>query len=119
MNTIRTFFTGLCMLFMAGLDGWAQSSSEVKVDPGVSVHNYKHPNKARQAKKMQPPQVDRSSSRVGIVPRSSMSPKPRTYHQTPKYAKRSGWTFFRRSNPTPSVLNPLINPNNYKTSHGQ
>jgi hypothetical protein len=104
------------MLFLAGLDGWAQSTSEVKVDPGISVHNYKHPNKAMQAKKMQPTKVRRSSSRVGIVPRSSRGSMPRTYHQTPKYARRTGWTFFRRSNPRPTVLNPLTNPNHYKVN---
>ncbi len=116
MKTIRTFVTGLCMLFMAGLDGWAQSTSEVKVDPGVSVHNYKHPNKAIRAKKMQTIPTRRSTSRVGIVPRSSTKPMPRTYHQTPKYAPRSSWTIFRRSNPTTNVLNPLTNPNHYKVN---
>lgn len=116
MKLLHTLFTSLCMLVIAGLDGWAQESSRVKVDPGVSVHNYKHPNKAILAKKRQPQEVRRSTSRVGIVRRSTVSPMPRTYHQTPRYARRSGFTFFRRSNPRPTVLNPLTNPNHYKVN---
>ena len=116
MRPFRTFFTSICMIFIAGLDSWAQESSRVKVDPGVSIHNYKHPNKAVQAKKMQSVQSRRSGSRVGIVKRSLVSPMPRTSHQTPRYAPRSGWTFFRRSNPRPTVLNPLTNPNHYKVN---
>jgi len=115
MRPFHTFFTSLCMLVVAGLDGWAQESSRVKVDPGVSVHNYKHPNKALLAKKRQPVLSRRTTSRVGIVKRSSVSPMPRTYHQTPKYAPRSGWTFFRRSAVVPHGINPLTNPNHYKT----
>lgn len=115
MKPFHTFFTSLCMVVMAGMDGWAQESSRVKVDPGVSVHNYKHPNKAVLAKKMQPTLSRGSTSRVGIVKRSLTSPMPRTYHQTPKYARRSGWTFFRRSSAVRSGINPLTNPNHYKT----
>lgn len=116
MKSVYNFFTGICMVILASLDAWAQESSRVQVDPGISVHNYKHRNKAVRAKKMEPVVRQRTSPRVGIVRRSSASPMPKEQHQTPKYARRSGWIFFKRSKPIPSVISPLTNPNNYKTN---
>ena len=116
MKSVYNFLTGICMIILAGLDVLAQESSRVQVDPGISVHNYKHRNKAVQAKKMEPVVHQRTRPRVGIVRRSSASPMPRETHQTPRYARRSGWTFFRKSQPSPSVLNPLANPNHYKVN---
>lgn len=119
MKTIHIFFMGLGLMLMAGPNAWAQGTSKVRVDPGVSVHNYKHPNKARQAGKSQFVKIRRSASRVGIVPRSRNHHAPRVQYQAPKYAQRSGWTFFMKSNPRPTVLNPLTNPNNYKVDQGR
>lgn len=104
------------MVFLAGLDVWAQESSRTQVDPGISVHNYKHPNKAVRAKKVEPVVRHRTRPRVGIVRRSSASPMPKENHQTPRYARRSGWTFFKKSQASPSVINPLVNPSHYKVN---
>lgn len=116
MKSFQTFFTGICMVVLAGLYVWGQESSRSRVDPGISVHNYKHPNKAVRVKKMEPAVRQRTRPRVGIVRRSSASPMPREYHQTPRYTRRSGWTIFKKSQPTPSVINPLENPNHYKVN---
>lgn len=116
MKSISAFFTGICMVILAGLHVCAQESSLTQVDPGISAHNYKHPSKAVRAKKMEPAVRQRNRPRVGIVRRSSMSPMPKEYHQTPRYARRSGGTFFRKSQPSPSVINPLANPNHYKVN---
>lgn len=116
MKSFHTFFTGIFMVILAGLDVLAQESSRSQVDPGISVHNYKHPNKAIRAKKMEPVVRQRTSPRVGIVRRSSVSPLPKEYHQTPRYARRPGWTFFKKSQPSPSVINPLANPSHYKVN---
>ena len=116
MKSVSNFFTGICMVVLGGLDVWAQESSRTQVDPGVSVHNYKHPNKAVRAKKMEPVVRQRTRPRVGIVRRSSASPMPKEHHQTPRYARRSGWTFFRKSQPSSSVINPLANPHHYKVN---
>ena len=116
MKSVYNFFTGIFMVFLAGLDVWAQESSRTQVDPGISVHNYKHPNKAVRAKKMEPAVRHRTRPRVGIVRRSSASPMPKENHQTPRYARRSGWTFFKKSQASPSVINPLVNPSHYKVN---
>lgn len=104
------------MILVAGLDVRAQDTSRVQVDPGLSVHNYKHPNKALRAQKTGLVAHQRTRPRVGIVRRSSVGPMPKEYYQTPRYGRRSGWTFFRKSQPSPSVINPLVNPNHYKVN---
>ena len=116
MKLFHTFFAGICLLVLAGLDVRAQESSRFQVDPGVSLDNYKHPNKAAQAKKTEPLVRQRTRPRVGIVRRSSVSPMPKEFHQMPRYARSSGWTFFKKSQPSPSVINPLANPSHYKVN---
>lgn len=104
------------MAFIGIFEAFAQEQ-KVKVDPGISVHNYKHPNKAAKARKIQEEtQPRRFRSRVGIVRRSTNAPAPQATHETPKYARRSGWLFFRRSTTPVTKLNPLTNPGNYKVN---
>lgn len=101
-----------------GLEAEAQDRSRVKVDPGISVHNYKHPNKAARAKEQEVIKQRRFTSRVGIFKRSVRTPLVRENSQPPKYAKRSGVVFFKRSEPKPATkLNPLINPEHYKVAN--
>ncbi len=114
MKSIRTFFVSSLFTMLGLFEAEAQDRAKVKVDPGVSVHNYKHPNKAAQARQMQPPKARRYGSKVGIVPRSTHQTAPTVPHETPKYARRRGWIFFKKSNPHTTKLNPLINPNHYK-----
>lgn len=118
MKTIHSFFVTICAVLSGSFEAGAQSDSKVKVDPGVSVHNYKHPHKAKKADSMQEVRHRRRfPSRVGIVPRAVMAPRNVVQPSTPKYKQRAGWSIFRNSNPTPTQLNPLTNPGNYKTQH--
>lgn len=120
MKTIHSFFVTICAVLLGSFEAVAQGETKVKVDPGVSVHNYKHPHKAKMADSMQKAQNRRRfPSRVGIVPRAVMAPRDIVQPSTPKYKQRSrsGWSIFRNSNPTPTQLNPLTNPGNYKTQH--
>lgn len=119
MDLVRFFTLSLCMAIMGLFEAIAQSESKMKVDPGYSVNNYKHPNKAAKAKKMQAQATPRRfASRVGIVKRSTNVPAVATPHETPKYAKRRVWVFFKRSPTAAPHLNPLTNPNHYKLNMG-
>ncbi len=112
----RSFFVTLCTILLGGFEAISQNETKVKVDPGVSIHNYKHTHKAKMAESMQQVRTRRRfSSRVGIVPRSVNAPRESVRVSTPKYKRRSVWSFFKNSNPTPTRLNPLTNPANYKT----
>lgn len=117
MERIRLFLLSAGIALMGMFEALAQSETQVKVDPGISVNNYKHPNKAAKAKAMKEMQTRRSyRSRVGIVRRSTNAPTVQAPHETPKYARRSGWLFFKRSSTPVTKLNPLTNPGNYKVN---
>ncbi len=118
MRTIHSFLVMIGAMLIGSFEALAQEEQKIKVDPGVSVHNYKHPHKARRADSVLKIQNRRRfPSRVGIVPRSIIAPRGSAQPSTPKYKRRSGWSIFRNSNPTPTKLNPLTNPGNYKTQH--
>ena len=118
MKAIHSFFVTICAILLGSFEAGAQDDSKVKVDPGVSVHNYKHPHKAKKADSMQEARPNRRfPSRVGIVPRAVMAPRDVVQPSTPKYKRRAGWSIFKNSNPAPTQLNPLTNPGNYKTQH--
>lgn len=116
MELIRFFAVSIFMTVIGIFEAFAQEESRVKVDPGVSVHNYKHPNKAAKARKMQEAVTRRFGSRVGIVRRSTNAPSLHVPHETPKYARRSGWIFFKRPTNNVTRLNPLTNPAHYKVN---
>lgn len=118
MRTRHLFFVTVCAMLFSGFEVFAQSEQKVKVDPGVSVHNYKHPHKAKKAESLQKVKKStRFASRVGIVPRTVITPRMIAKSGTPRYRRRSAWSFFKKSDPTPTKLNPLTNPGNYKTQH--
>lgn len=118
MDLIRFFTLSFCMAIMGIFEAIAQGESKLKVDPGVSINNYKHPNKAAKAKMMQEATPRKFTSRVGIVKRSTNAPTNVVPHETPKYARRPVWVFFKRSNTSATQLNPLTNPNHYKVTMG-
>ncbi len=118
MDLIRFFTISICMAVMGIFEAIAQGESKIKVDPGISINNYKHPNKAAKAKEMQEAKPRKFSSRVGIVRRSTNVPTHAAPHETPKYARRPVWVFFRRSTTSATNLNPLTNPNHYKINMG-
>lgn len=114
MKLIRFLSISVWMAIF-GFEADAQDKSKVKVDPGISVHNYKHPNKAARAKEQEVITRRRYTSRVGIFKRSTRSPIMREVSQPPKYAKRRGFVLFKRSGPKEATrLNPLINSEHYK-----
>ncbi len=116
MNIIHSFFVTMLALVLCGFGVSAQEKEKSKVDPGVSVHNYKHPHKAKKAEKLQKLQRrGQFASGVGIGRRPIMAPDARYQPNTPKYRKRSLWVFPVKSRPSPTRLNPLTNPGNYKT----
>lgn len=116
MQTLHSFIITLWVVLLSGFEAVSQNEPKMKVDPGVSVHNYKHPHKAKKDESRQKVQSRRGfSSRVGIVPRTVNTPRESVQINTPRYRKRSAWSFFKNSNPTPTRLNPLTNPGNYKT----
>lgn len=78
-----------------------------QVDPGISTHNYKHPNKAKAAKK----QSTGNTVTVATIQQG-------TPNNMPKYASRPASLVVA----TPGVeketqINPLVADRNYKTSN--
>jgi hypothetical protein len=78
-----------------------------QVDPGISTHNYKHPNKAKLAKKQN------QGNTITVV----SNQQSKTLNNMPKYASRPASLVVE----TPGVgneahINPLVAERNYKTS---
>ena len=95
--------TGLLLLAFT-----TQAQSRVSVDPGISVNNYKHPNKARKAKSMQ---TETGQAAAIVEPRLG-----NRFSNTPKYANRPGARVFLGTESGRDVhLNPLNDSNHYKT----
>lgn len=118
MNTIPSFLVTVFATLLSGLEAFSQDNHKVKVDPGVSVHNYKQPHKSEKAAKLQ--KIKRRGhfrSGVGIGRRSIIAPDSRFQTTKPKYKQGSFWLFPKKVKPTPTQLDPLTNPGNYKTQH--
>lgn len=106
----------LAALILASLGTIAAKAQSI-VDPGVSTHNYKHPNKAAKAKAN-----SNNSIRVAnmkTVESFYKRQNPAVYsNNTPKYAPRAATLVITRSYQKDDVhLNPLLSPRNYKTSN--
>lgn len=91
----------------------AQSTS----DAGISVHNYKHPNKAAKAKAMM---AENKSIRVASMnsAESFYKRQNRNTHitTTPKYAPRPATLVITRKYERETEhMNPHLSPRNYKT----
>jgi hypothetical protein len=91
----------------------SQVSAQSIVDPGISVHNYKHPNKAAIAKQSRPAvQV----ATMKTVENAGKYQRSRYMSSTPKYAPRPATLVVMREYKVEGVdINPLISPRNYKT----
>lgn len=88
----------------------AFAQSRVAVDPGFSVNNYKHPNKAKQAKAQQV--APEGASANAIVE----SRQGNRFNNTPKYASRPGSrVLLDTESGREMYLNPFDSPHNYKT----
>lgn len=107
---IATLVAGI---FSASL---VQAQSKSSVDPGISTHNYKHPNKAAQARESE---TKIRVSNLGTVERYVKNRRSGYSSSTPKYAVRPASLVLIRTSPKEGLaLNPLTSPRNYKTSSG-
>ncbi|MCE7064657.1 hypothetical protein [Dyadobacter sp. CY326] len=89
------------------------SNAQSIVDPGVSVHNYKHPNKAAQAKA-------KRTNTVAVYNLKTIESYSKQQHRyassTPKYAPRPvTLVVTKKYNVEGIEINPLLSPRNYKT----
>ena len=88
------------------------SFGQSKADPGISTSNYKHPHKARIAKKQNPDQ-----NAIQVVSANTVE-KQAAYKGVPKYANRPASLVVT----SPGVeqeaqINPLVASRNYKTNN--
>jgi hypothetical protein len=83
-------------------------------DPSVSTHNYKHPNKAKQASKLS---AGEAQINVPDGPKEAQKATSRPAgHQTPKYASRPSSLVVPTSRSKQKAnINPLVSEYNYKT----
>jgi hypothetical protein len=105
----------LLALAVVGLTtGAVVAQNKTIVDPGVSTHNYKHPNKAAKASESQNEIRVPSQNRVERY--SKMRHNGRK-SSTPKYAPRpAALVVVKTSEKEESLVNPLTSSRNYKTA---
>jgi hypothetical protein len=86
-------------------------------DPGISTHNYKHPNKAAAAPKAG---LIVESSYPALAARFATLDVGRPANDpTPKYAGREvRFVVFTRQHTQRNAINPLVSTRNYKTGNG-
>lgn len=101
-------------IYFAGLIGFSANAQSI-VDPGVSTFNYKHPNKAAEAKA-------KGANKNTVRVLSLNSIEKYSKHQkafvstTPRYAPRPvALVITREYKPEGVNINPLTSPRNYKT----
>ncbi|KQS28150.1 hypothetical protein [Dyadobacter sp. Leaf189] len=93
-----------------------QAKAQSIVDPGISVHNYKHPNKAAAAKANRKNTVEVANLKT--VERAGKYQRSKYMSTTPKYAPRPATMVVMREYKVEGVqLNPLTSPRNYKTQN--
>jgi hypothetical protein len=86
------------------------------VDPGVSVHNYKHPNKAAKAKTVQDDKTIRVANMNTVEGYYKRQNRGKSVTSTPKYAPRPASLVVVKTYQKEGVdINPLVSPRNYKT----
>ncbi len=92
------------------------SNAQSIVDPGVSIYNYKHPNKAAKAKAGKEGQNTIKVANLNTVERYNKQQRNRYVSTTPKYAPRpSSLVVYRDYQVQGIEINPLVSPRNYKT----
>ena len=106
----------LIALILAGF-GMTSVSAQSIVDPGISTHNYKHPNKAAVAKSKQVRTVSVAS--LNTVESYYKRQNRNTFvTTTPKYAPRPAALVVTRTYQKESIhLNPHLSPRNYKSQN--
>lgn len=109
MSFLRSVSVG-CLFLLFGTYSFAQS------DPGVSIHNYKHPNKARKAKQENSEGVSVRTMDYLTAKRLETIRGKAKGSTMPKYARRYPALSVRTEPVDRSYeINPLNSPQNYKT----
>ena len=81
------------------------SQAQTLVDPGISSHNYKMPNKAK---------MSEISTNQILLTKRSFRRSVIAAHQTPKYASMPATIISKREKQQFNVINPLQSVANYK-----
>ena len=103
----------IAIIVAASISFTAKAQSN-QVDPGISTHNYKHPNKAAKARTQRTDEI--VVSNINTIETYSKQQNSRYVSTTPKYAPRATPLVFERTYQKEGVdINPLISPRNYKT----
>lgn len=116
MNPKPLIFAAL-LACSASLSTVARAQAIRISDPGISTHNYKHPNKAAAAPKARLV-VESSNPALAARFATLYVGHPET-DATPKYAPREvRFVVFTRQRRQRNVINPLVSTRNYKTGSG-
>ncbi|MGV3600789.1 MAG: hypothetical protein ACO1N1_06260 [Dyadobacter fermentans] len=105
-------------LALAATPGNAARAQATRLtDPGISTHNYKHPNKAAAAPKAR--LVVESSDPALAARFATLSVGRPKSDPTPKYTPREvRFVVFTRQRTQRGLINPLVSTRNYKTGNG-
>lgn len=109
----KSILISAAIIISGFISGVVKAQSTI-VDPGISTHNYKHPNKAAKAKALKNDGI--VVSNINTIESYSKQQNSRYVSTTPKYAPRATPLVVTRTYKIEAVdINPLISPRNYKT----
>lgn len=109
----KSFLISAAILISGFISGVVKAQSSI-VDPGISTHNYKHPNKAAKAKTLKNDGI--VVNNINTIESYSKQQNSRYVSTTPKYAPRATPLIVTRTYKKEAIdINPLISPRNYKT----
>ncbi|WP_159467547.1 hypothetical protein [Dyadobacter sp. 3J3] len=109
----KSILISAAIIISGFVSGVAKAQSTL-VDPGMSTHNYKHPNKAAKAKALKNDGI--VVSNINTIESYSKQQNSRYVSTTPKYAPRATPLVVTRTYKKEAVdINPLMSPRNYKT----
>ncbi|OJV14447.1 MAG: hypothetical protein BGO21_17135 [Dyadobacter sp. 50-39] len=113
----KTILFAAILACAAGLGQVARAQAEHLSDPGISSHNYKHPNKAAAAPRSG--LVIESSTPALAARFATLNVGQPASDPTPKYAPREvRFVVFTRQRTQRYAINPLVSTRNYKTGNG-
>ncbi|MCF0055646.1 hypothetical protein [Dyadobacter sp. CY356] len=111
---MKKSFLIFAAIIISGFISGAVKAQSTIVDPGMSTHNYKHPNKAAKAKALKNDGI--VVSNINTIESYSKQQNSGYVSTTPKYAPRATPLVVTRTYKKEAVdINPLISPRNYKT----
>lgn len=106
---MRTVLKGILLAAVIAVS--TEVNAQVKADPGVSSHNYKHPNKAKKAGS------EKNTVEVSTLSEVQKQEDAKTTHKvsTPKYKKRHATlTTTKQAEGSGVKVNPMKSSGNYK-----